>query len=260
MENSVVSEKVLRTLNIAFYKFVELNDLSQLRTVLREECQKREIKGSILISTEGLNGSLAGLESQIRDFQQFLASTHFGAGLEYKESFSSYVPFQKLFIKIKKEIIPVGDSDVRPAEFTAPRISPAELRLWLDEQREFDLLDTRNDYEIEYGTFEKAKHLGLKHFRHFSDKLEAMEKDPAKPLVMFCTGGIRCEKASVIALKKGFKEVYQLEGGILKYFEECGDQHYQGNCFVFDERVAVNSNLEENQTKISRASSVALDS
>jgi len=243
MENSVDLTKQLRILNIAFYKFVSLDDLVQLRRNLREKCEEFQILGTILVSPEGINGGLAGKENQIREFQQFFRQLKCGAEVEFKESYSDYVPFKKLFVKIKKEIIPAGDPNIQPEIFTGARISPLELKKWLDEDREFDLLDTRNDYEVEYGTFDKSVHLGLQHFRDFSKKLISFKKDSEKPLVMFCTGGVRCEKASVVALRQGFREVYQLDGGILQYFKVCGESHYRGSCFVFDERVALNSQL-----------------
>lgn len=161
-----------------------------------------------------------------------------------------------MLVKLKKEIIPMGRPDVSPVEMTGDRIAPVELKKWLDENRDFLLLDTRNDYEVELGTFEKAQHLNLRHFRNFAQKLDLLPPEMKdKPVVMFCTGGIRCEKATAYALKSGFKEVYQLEGGILKYFEECRKDHYDGECFVFDHRRTVDSELKpkfDTGTKIPR--------
>ncbi len=237
--------RVSPILNIAFYKFIDLTDLPDLRELLREQGERLGLKGSVLLSGEGLNGALAGLDANVREFQSFLGSHPMGQGLVYKESYSEEIPFQKLLIKLKKEIIPLGDSDIKPAQLSGSKISPLELKQWLDENRDFEFLDTRNDYEIQFGTFEKAQSLGLRHFRNFTKKLSALPDDrKLRPLVMFCTGGIRCEKASVAAMKLGFQDVYQLDGGILKYFEECGGSHYRGDCFVFDERVALNSRLE----------------
>jgi predicted sulfurtransferase len=253
MDRSVELKQVLRILNIAFYRFMRLDDIPSIRIQLKEMCAKLHIKGTILVAPEGINGTLAGAEHQIRQFQQDLAQIGIGKQLFYKESYSEKIPFQRMLVKIKKEIIPLGDPSIKPDEFTGANISPKELKRWLDEGRDFELLDTRNTYEIEHGAFEKASHLNLDHFRNFPEKLSALsEEKRSKPLVMYCTGGVRCEKASVVALRLGFKEVYQLEGGILKYFEECGDSHYQGGCFVFDERVALDSQLqpvrEKNET------------
>jgi predicted sulfurtransferase len=227
-------------LNTAFYKFCSLTDLPALRVRLRERCRALGLKGTILISEEGINASLAGEEASVRALMGELKADPCIGEFDTKESLSEKPPFMRMFVKIKKEIIPMGRPDIRPAEFTAPRLAPTELRNWLDQKKDVLLLDTRNEYEIEHGTFKGARTLGMKHFREFSSKLKTLPEDVrSKPIVMFCTGGIRCEKAAALALKENFREVYQLDGGILRYFEECGDTHYQGSCFVFDERVAL---------------------
>jgi UPF0176 protein len=254
MDESVKLRSDLNILNIAFYRFGELNGLSEKRKALRNLCSQLALKGTILLSREGINGMLAGTQDAIRRFQTaFEQESHWSGiwnGMQYKESYSEHIPFQRLLIKLKKEIIPVGDPDIQPAVFTSARLSPVDLKNWLDEKRDFNLLDTRNDYEIEFGTFEKAKTLGLRHFRNIRERIKQVpELDKQKPLVMFCTGGIRCEKASVLAVKEGFQEVYQLDGGILKYFEDCGGAHYQGSCYVFDERIALGPQLTPNPQK-----------
>lgn len=245
MDFSAEIQSDLSVSNIAFYRFTQLRGLQARRQIFLSICNHLGLRGSIIFSGEGINGMLAGRKHSIRQFQLFLDLDPQLAQMNYQESYSSQVPFQELLIKIKKEIIPIGNENIQPEKTTAPRISPKELKRWLDEKREFILLDTRNQYEIEYGTFEKSQHLGLRHFRNIQEKLKksALESQKEKPLVMFCTGGIRCEKASVVALNEGFRDVYQLEGGILKYFKECGGSHYKGNCFVFDERVALDAKL-----------------
>lgn len=244
MNDSEKLTRVLSVLNTAFYQFVDLTDLPEWKRSIREVCLRLELKGTVLLSPEGMNGYLAGSFAQIREFQAFLRMKPGLSGMVFKESESDFIPFQKLFVKIKKEIIPLGDREIQPHQSLAPRMSPQELKRWLDEGREFHLLDTRNDYEIQWGTFQKATHLDLHTFRQFSKKLDEWpEENKNRPMVMFCTGGIRCEKAALVAIRNGCKEVYQLDGGILKYFEECGGEHYQGHCFVFDERVALDSDL-----------------
>lgn len=235
-------------LNVAFYKFTPLSALPELRLELRARLREFALKGTILISEEGFNASLAGSEKNVRGFLELLrADPRFGA-FDTKESLSEKIPFLRMFVKIKKEIIPMGRPDIRPSEFTAPRLLPRELKNWLDQGKDVILLDTRNEYEIKHGTFEGARTLGLKHFREFGAKLKTVSGELRdKPVVMFCTGGIRCEKATALALKENFKEVYQLEGGILRYFEDCGSSHYRGTCFVFDERVALDSSLNQNK-------------
>lgn len=252
MESSAHLQSALRILNISFYQFRDLNHLPELRKSLKDYCLSLGIRGTILLSHEGINSSLAGEIEAIRSFQSRILQEF--PGLQFKESYSETIPFKKLFVKLKKEIIPVGDPEIQPNKLTAERLSVQELKRWLDEGKEFELLDTRNEYEIEYGKFNKATSLELDHFRDFADRLSQVPSQKKEmPVVMYCTGGIRCEKATAIALKQGFREVYQLEGGILKYFEECGGQHYDGNCFVFDERVALDSRLkpvgDQNESK-----------
>jgi UPF0176 protein len=245
MDRSEKTREVLRFLNIAFYKFIDLPEPEILRQELKALCTSQGVRGSILVSPEGINGCLAGEPGAIREWQALLARDSRWRDLEFKESYSDSIPFQRLFVKLKKEIIPTGIPSIQPHRRTAPRLTPSELRSWIDEGRDFTLLDTRNHYETQLGSFRGAKHLNLAHFRHFPEKMKELpESAREKPLVMFCTGGIRCEKASVVALEEGFREVYQLDGGILNYFRECGDRHYEGSCFVFDERVAVTPKLE----------------
>ena len=151
-----------------------------------------------------------------------------------------------MLVKIKKEIIAFGVEGIDPSRQSTPSIAPKELKHWLDEGRPVTLLDTRNDYEVKLGTFHGARPAGIDHFRNFPDavrKLPSAMKD--EPIVMFCTGGIRCEKAGPFMQKEGFQNVFQLEGGILKYFEECGGDHWDGECFVFDRRVGLDPKLNE---------------
>ncbi|MDX2218361.1 MAG: sulfurtransferase [Burkholderiales bacterium] len=236
-------------LNIAAYKFVTLTDLQDLRTALRALCEAHALKGTILLATEGINLFMAGGEAAVRAFLVDLRARAPFADLTVKESWSDTQPFGKLLVKLKKEIIPLGRPDIDPARDPAPRLSPADLKRWLDqgrddEGREVVMLDTRNTYEVERGTFVGAVDMQLDIFRNFGARLPAVAdalKD--KTIVSFCTGGIRCEKAAPLMLKEGFRNVYQLDGGILKYFEDCGSAHFAGDCYVFDERAALDSDL-----------------
>ena len=168
-----------------------------------------------------------------------------------KESRSEKQPFRRMNVRLKREIIAFGQSGVDPSRASAGRISPRELKQWLDEGRPVTLLDTRNTYEVELGRFENAVDLSLDNFRNFPDAAESLPDDVKKgPLVMYCTGGIRCEKAGLLLEQRGFEQVYQLEGGILKYFEDCGGDHWQGECFVFDHRVALDPQLRETPTAL----------
>jgi UPF0176 protein len=231
----------VRFANIAFYKFVDFPRFAGLREEFRGRCRTLEgLKGTILLTPEGVNGFLAGPETAVNDFQDWIRSIPEFKDLTFKTSYSDQNPFKRMLVKLKREIIPLGDATIQPAVRTGERISAKELKTWLDENRDFVLLDTRNKYEIDHGTFEKAVDLDLQHFRTFPNAIKKIPDElKSKPMVMFCTGGIRCEKASVIALMEGFKSVYQLDGGILKYLEECGNTHYKGKCFVFDHRESI---------------------
>ena len=239
----------LPVLNISAYKFVPLDYLGRRRRELREFCQARRLKGTILLSDEGINLFVAGADDGIEELVTELESDERIGQLEVKRSRSADLPFRRMLVKIKREIISFGVDGIDPQNRPSPKIAATTLKSWLDEGRELTLLDVRNDYEIELGTFENATAIGVDHFRHFPDAVEKLpEQLKTKPMVMFCTGGIRCEKAGPMMEQAGFQEVYQLDGGILKYFEDCGGEHYRGDCFVFDQRVSVDSHLQETET------------
>jgi UPF0176 protein len=235
-------------LNVAFYRFTRLEGAfapEGLRAELESEARGFGLKGTILLATEGLNGFLAGEAGAVRAFLEGLRVRAPFRGLEAKESFSETVPFGRLRVRVRPQIIPLRGVDIDPVGATGERLAPAELKRWLDEGRDFVLLDTRNDFEVHAGTFERAEDFGLAKFQDFAAALErSSERYRDRPVVMFCTGGIRCEKATALAKKVGIPNVFQLEGGILKYFEEIGAAHYRGNCVVFDERGAVDANLK----------------
>ena len=228
--------------NIAGYKFITLAELPELRGLFLDKCVSLNLKGTILVSSEGINLNLAGTESEISQFKSYLLSDVRFADMTFRESLSDEQPFQRMKVKLKNEIITIRRPEVKPEETRAASLSPIEFKQWLDENRNITVLDTRNDYEVQFGTFDRAVNLHLKDFGEFPEKSETVSKE--QPIVMFCTGGIRCEKAAVHMLKKGFKNVYQLDGGILNYFAKVGGDHYQGECFVFDERVALNAELQ----------------
>lgn len=232
-------------LNVSFYRFVRLSDLPSLRHRVKTRAIAAGLHGSILLSEEGINGFLAGETSEVRAYLAWLVEEIPGlAGVSTKESFSSDIPFTRMLVKIKKEIITMGRPDVMPSEKTGRSLAPAELKRWYDERKDFVIVDTRNDYEISKGAFEGAVHYDIETFREFPEKLaEKSAELRDKTVVMYCTGGIRCEKATALALDLGIKDVFQLDGGILKYFEEVGGAHYRGECFVFDHRAAVDPAL-----------------
>lgn len=231
----------MQILNIAGYKFTSLTDLPELRERLLNQCLNLGIKGTILLSSEGINLSLAAPKDAILTFQDYLAHDASFSSMSFHESYSDYIPFKRLKVKLKKEIITLRQPEANPNAKRAPAISPALFKEWLDENKDITVLDTRNDYEVKYGSFTKAIHLSISDFSNLPKQLAQITK--TKPVVMFCTGGIRCEKAALHMMNEGFNEVYQLDGGILGYFAQVGGEHYQGECFVFDERVAVDCHL-----------------
>ncbi len=232
--------------NIAAYKFVELGNLTGRKKRLLELTRHLGLKGTILLSDEGINMFLAGTRDSIESLLGSLRAEKEFEDLPVKESFSDHQPFSRMLVRLKKEIISMGVPQIQPSRKTSPKIAATELKSWLDEDREITLLDVRNDYEVEVGTFVGAIPARVDSFREFPDAIEQLpEEIKSKPVVMFCTGGIRCEKAGPLMEENGFREIYQLDGGILKYFEDCGGDHYEGDCFVFDKRVAVDAALKE---------------
>ncbi|MCH1528346.1 MAG: sulfurtransferase [Candidatus Poseidoniaceae archaeon] len=232
--------------NIAGYRFVDLPDRDSLRQPMIDACASSQLRGTILLAHEGINFFLAGDEQGIEAFLSFLDGDVRFLDIPLKRSHTTYQPFNRMNVRLKQEIISIGMDEVKPAEFTGDTIAPTEFKQWLDEGKTVTVLDTRNDYEIRLGTFENAVDLDITSFRAFPAAIQTLPEDiKDTPVVMFCTGGIRCEKASVVMLEAGFKDVRQLEGGILGYFEQVGGAHWNGDCFVFDHRVALTPELEE---------------
>ena len=233
-------------LNIAGYRFVDLHDRDELRDPFMERCTSLELRGTILLSPNGINFFLAGSEESVSEFIEYLESDKRFSGIPIKFSRSDYQPFRRMLVKRKNEIISLGMSEIKPSEFTGAYIKPMEFKHLMDEGEDILVLDTRNDYETRIGSFEGALELGISSFRDFPNAIESLpEEYKSKTVVMYCTGGIRCEKASAVMLNGGFEVVKQLEGGILGYFEECGGSYWEGDCFVFDQRVALDSELTE---------------
>lgn len=231
--------------NIAAYKFVTLDHLPQRRETLKQLCRKLQLRGTILLTPEGINLFLAGTPTGMDEFLNSLRSDPCFADLEVKFSYSDHQPFHRMLVKLKREIIAFGQAGIEPAKYTSKRVTPKQLHEWLSSGKEVVLLDTRNAYEVQLGTFRNAVDFGISHFKEFPDKArEFLEGHQDKTIVSFCTGGIRCEKAAPFLEQVGFQDVYQLDGGILKYFEECGSAHYDGSCFVFDQRVALDPALQ----------------
>jgi len=229
--------------NIACYAFFKPTfQLEAMRESLLARMHEHDVKGTIILSHEGMNCSLSAEIEKMDAFAAFLFEQIGLKNPDIKISFSNTVPFRRRLVKIKSYIVPQpGQTSVDlTIEGPAPFISPEKFHEWLQSNKEMIVLDTRNDYEYEMGRFKNSTHLGTKIFSQFEDDLQKAPTQWAlKPIVTFCTGGIRCEKAAPVMLKKGFTQVYQLQGGILNYFEKMGRGYFEGECYVFDERLAV---------------------
>ncbi|MBE9046770.1 rhodanese-related sulfurtransferase [Pleurocapsales cyanobacterium LEGE 10410] len=229
-----------------FYKFVTISELDAKKSLIQASCRENEVKGTIILAEEGINGTIAGSTQAIADVLNALRSVPNLADLEHKESTSDRLPFARLKVKIKPEIVTLGLPAVNPTRQVGTYVAPENWNQIISNP-EVVVIDTRNDYEVEIGSFQRAKNPNTKSFRDFP-KYVAQNLDPEEQpkVAMFCTGGIRCEKASSYLLSQGFKEVYHLKGGILKYLENVSSEEsmWEGECFVFDERVALKEGLK----------------
>jgi UPF0176 protein len=240
---------VAAILNLSAYKFVALPDAAALRDRLQAQAAALGLRGTILLATEGINLFIAGPESEARAFLAALRKDPRLSDLEAKESWSETLPFRHLRVKVKREIIRMNHPAIQPAEGRAPAVDARTVKRWLDQGHDDDgrpvvMLDTRNAFEVEHGTFDGAVDWKLSKFSDFPQALQQhAEELRDKTVVSFCTGGIRCEKAALVMREAGLPSVWQLEGGILKYFEETGGEHFHGKCFVFDAREALDVDL-----------------
>ncbi len=233
---------------VAFYRFHDLADPEALCTMLLQRCHAAGLLGTVLVAPEGLNGTLAGLEEDLLDVLRWIGE-QIGSGkpIDARWTTSDAAPFRKLRVRLKKEIVTLGRPDIRPQRRTGRHVSPAEWNALLDDP-DVVLIDTRNHYELEVGTFPGALDPRTDSFREFpafAESLASLSKD--RPVAMFCTGGIRCEKASALMLDLGFENVSQLEGGILYYLQQVApaENRWSGECFIFDTRVALDRDLAE---------------
>ena len=230
----------------ALYKFVPLPDYQVMRDRLAEICETNHLSGTLLVAEEGLNGTVAGPQEGIHALLAYLEDDGRFEGLSHKESWSDENPFLRMKVRLKKEIVTLGQEGIDPTQEVGQYVKPTEWNALIS-RPDVHVIDTRNDYEIEIGTFHRAINPDTTSFREFPAWVENAEQLKEKPAVaMFCTGGIRCEKATAYMLQQGFKEVYHLEGGILKYLETIpkSESLWEGECFVFDDRVSVNHELE----------------
>ncbi len=240
-------------LTIAFYQFVSLENIDQFQAFILKFCQKNNIKGTVLLASEGINGTISGEKNNIHEFLEFIKEDSLFKGtfknLEYKESWASKNPFYRMKVKLKKEIVTLGVEGTSPAEIVGHYVNPEDWNALIEDPNTI-VIDTRNNYEVDIGTFKNSINPQTESFREFPSFVEKNLKDnKQKKVAMFCTGGIRCEKATSLMLKKGFEDVYHLKGGILKYLENIPKEKslWRGECFVFDQRVAVTHGLDEGQ-------------
>jgi UPF0176 protein len=245
-------------LTIAFYKFVELSDIEARRAPLLAFCEQRGVKGLILLAKEGINSTIAGPEDAIRAVLAYLRADPKFADLQPKESWSELPPFRRMRVRLKKEIVTSGVPEVSPSTMAGTYVKPEDWNALISDPAVV-LIDTRNDYEVELGTFERAIDPNVQTFSQLpawvneADVLKAVDGKRPK-VAMFCTGGIRCEKSTAMMRAKGYDEVYHLEGGILKYLETVPPEEslWRGECFVFDERVAVTHGLQRGESRLCR--------
>ncbi|MES2741834.1 MAG: sulfurtransferase [Pseudomonadota bacterium] len=240
--------------NIAAYKFVTLDDTEALRPRFQALCKELDLKGTILLTPEGINLFLSGPRQAIDRFLGWLRGDARLADIEVKESYSEEQSHKRMLVKLKKEIITMRMPLIQPERGRAPGVAPATLKRWLDQGHDdagkpVVMLETRNAFEVDVGTFANTVDWRIEKFSDFPEVVAAHQDEfEGKTVVTFCTGGIRCEKAAIHMKNIGYDSVYQLDGGILKYFEEVGGAHYQGDCFVFDYRTALNPQLEPTET------------
>ena len=233
----------------ALYKFVRLENFEDMRTPLHDTMIANDVKGTLLLALEGINGTIAGPQAGIDAVLAYLESDERLTGISHKESFTEKAPFHRTKVKLKKEIVTMGVEGIDPNQVVGTYIKPKDWNALISDP-EVVLVDTRNDYEVEIGTFENAINPDTESFREFPQYVkDNLDPEKNKKVAMFCTGGIRCEKSTAYLKEQGFEEVYHLEGGILKYLEEVPEEEtmWEGECFVFDDRVAVNHKLEKGQ-------------
>ena len=226
-----------------FYRFKNLINIKAIKLKLDKSLKNKLILGTVLLANEGINGTISGTQKDINDFITLIRKILKIKKLSIKLSQNKFIPFYRLKIRLKKEIVTIGDKTIKPEKITGKHIDPKEWDKIIDNKK-YLIIDTRNKYEVNIGSFKNAINPKTKSFRDFPKFIEKLDIKKNQPIAMFCTGGIRCEKASSYLLKNGYKDVSQLDGGILNYLEvKKKSTSWKGECFVFDNRVAVNKKL-----------------
>ena len=239
----------------SFYLFTKLNNLPELQTKLLNLCNNLSIKGTILIAQEGINSNIVGENQAITQAVEEIKAELNNQDFDIKYTPVDNIPFERMKVKIKPEIITFGIPEANPTEKVGTYISPQEWNKLIS-QPDVKVVDTRNEYEYEIGTFKRAENPHINSFKEFHDYIEDnLSQNKEEKVALFCTGGIRCEKVTALMLSKGFKEVYHLQGGILKYLQEIPEEEslWEGECFVFDDRVAVTHGLEKGSYQLSES-------
>lgn len=232
---------------ITFYRYVRIANPQEMKGYFKGLCEGLNLLGRILVGEEGINAGVSGKKEDIETFKQLIGKRREFSKLTYREQDVPSNSYHKLVIKARKEIVALGmDIDI---EKKGQHISPTKLKKWIDRGEDIVIVDARNDYEHEIGKFKDAITLPIKTFKEFPDAAEKALEDKNKTIVMYCTGGIRCEKASAALKEKGFKKVYQLDGGIINYANQFPNDHYKGKCFVFDDRLSGDVKSEDILTK-----------
>ena len=236
--------------NVLFYKYVPLKNLEKFRIRHLGLCKRLNLKGRVLIAKEGINGNLTGKDKDIKEYIKTMHRDPRFFDVELKKGFTNMHNFKKIFVRRKKEIVTSGlkVDMMKKAKY----VKPKELKKWLDKKENLILVDARNDYEYKIGRFKNALNPKLNTFKEFPKVAKKLKHLKNKKIVTYCTGGVRCEKASAYLKKQGFKDVYQLYGGIIKYGEEVGNKHWEGKCFVFDTRGAININPKKQSKPITQ--------
>lgn len=244
--------------NILFYKYSHIGDTKGFRDSQFELCKKLNLLGTLLIADEGINGCLSGTDKEVEEYKSAIKKISNFYGIEFKESDAKNHTFRRLSVRVRKEIVTSNfDVDIGNA---ADYISPKDLKKVIDNGEDIVLIDARNSYESKIGKFKNAVAPKIRTFRQFKSQIECLKKYKNKRVVTYCTGGIRCEKASALLRESGFSDVLQLHGGILNYGKECGNAHWEGKCFVFDSRGAVDIDPNNQAELISQCAKCNLPS
>lgn len=239
---------------LLYYKYIHIENPTEIMDWQRSLCSELGLKGRIIIANEGINGTLEGTTENTEKYIVAMNNHPLFGDIHWKKSEGTGNAFPRLSVKVRNEIVSLhlGGEDFNPADFTANHLNPAELQQWYDEDKEFYVVDMRNDYELEVGKFDKTVFPGLENFRDLSKKLDTISDLKDKTVVTVCTGGVRCEKASGYLLKKGFKDVHQLNGGMVSYMKEFPGKHFRGSLYTFDNRTTMTFDKPEEHDTIGR--------